>query len=191
MLATNWAWARSCPRPSSSCWVSASSATPPHCGAGCSGHDGDEVVVSQGPADRAAEQSREAPTRQAHSKADSNDSAQRGRHELPAKHPRPEIGPVRRTGLSGLLRSGRSRLAFGTLAVLLCLLLGIAIVTQVRQTESGDSLETARPADLLVLLDSLRQREATLNTEVSELQNTLNSLQASGNNDQAAIQAAQ
>ncbi|OBH82293.1 hypothetical protein A5679_05845 [Mycobacterium scrofulaceum] len=114
-----------------------------------------------------------------------------GRHELPSKRPRPEIGPVRRTGLSGMVRGGRSRLAFGTLAVLLCLLLGIAIVTQVRQNESGDSLETARPADLLVLLDSLRQREATLNAEVNELQNTLNSLQASGNNDQAAIQAAQ
>ena len=135
--------------------------------------------MSQDPADGAAE-SREAASR-----------AQHGRHELPAKRPRPEIGPVRRTGLSGLVRGGRSRMAFGTLAALLCLLLGIAIVTQVRQNESGDSLETARPADLLVLLDSLRQREATLNAEVSELQNTLNSLQASGNNDQAAIQAAQ
>ncbi len=135
--------------------------------------------MSQDPADGAAE-SREAASRAPH-----------GRHELPAKRPRPEIGPVRHTGLSGLVRGGRSRLAFGTLAALLCLLLGIAIVTQVRQNESGDSLETARPADLLVLLDSLRQREATLNAEVSELQNTLNSLQASGNNDQAAIQAAQ
>ncbi|OBH48200.1 DUF881 domain-containing protein [Mycobacterium mantenii] len=100
------------------------------------------------------------------------------------------MGPVRRTGLSGMVRGGRSRMAFGTLAAMLCLLLGLAIVTQVRQTESGDSLETARPADLLVLLDSLRQREGTLNTEVNELQNTLNSLQASGNNDQAAIQSA-
>jgi uncharacterized protein YlxW (UPF0749 family) len=98
---------------------------------------------------------------------------------------------VRRAGLSALLRGARSRLVFGTLAALLCLVLGIAIVTQVRQTKSGDSLDTARPADLLVLLDSLRQREATLNTEVSELQNTLNSLQASGNTDQAAIQSAQ
>ncbi|MCV7313166.1 DUF881 domain-containing protein [Mycobacterium paraffinicum] len=126
--------------------------------------------------------------------AESGDAAsptQHGRHELPAKRPRPEIGPVRRTGLSALVRGGRSRLAFGMLAALLCLLLGVAIVTQVRQNESGDSLETARPADLLVLLDSLRQREATLNAEVNELQNTLNSLQASGNNDQAAIQAAQ
>ncbi|MCK8643946.1 DUF881 domain-containing protein [Mycobacterium colombiense] len=110
---------------------------------------------------------------------------------MDAKSPRPEIGPLHRNGLSAMVRGGRSRMAFGTLAAMLCLLLGLAIVTQVRQTESGDSLETARPADLLVLLDSLRQREGTLNTEVNELQNTLNSLQASGNNDQAAIQSAQ
>ncbi len=116
---------------------------------------------------------------------------QHGRHELPENRPRPEIGRVRRTGLAGLLRGGRSRMAFGTLAILLCLVLGVAIVTQARQTKSGDSLDTARPADLLVLLDSLRQREATLNTEVTELQSTLNSLQASGNTDQAAIQSAQ
>lgn len=42
-----------------------------------------------------------------------------------------------------------------------------------------------------MLLDSLRQREGTLRGEVNELENTLNSLQASGNNDQAAIQSAQ
>jgi uncharacterized protein YlxW (UPF0749 family) len=120
-----------------------------------------------------------------------HEEAQHGRHELPAKHPRPEIGVVHRTGVSGLLEGGRSRAGFGALAVVLCLLLGIAIVTQVRQTKSGDALDTARPADLLVLLDSLRQREATLNTEVGELQNTLNSLQASGNTDQAAVKSAQ
>jgi uncharacterized protein YlxW (UPF0749 family) len=98
---------------------------------------------------------------------------------------------VHRTGLSGLLRGGRSRLVFGALAMLLCLVLGVAIVTQLRQTKSGDSLDTARPADLLVLLDSLRQREATLETEVTELQDTLNKLKASGNTDQAAIENAQ
>ena len=68
---------------------------------------------------------------------------------------------------------------------------GIAIVTQVRQTESGDALETARPADLLVLLDSLQQREAALNTEVAELQRNLAAMQAAGTSDQAAIQNAQ
>jgi uncharacterized protein YlxW (UPF0749 family) len=145
--------------------------------------------VSQEPPDRAGPQDGESG--EAPAEPTASEGAHRGRHELPAHRPRPEIGPVHRTGLSALLRAGRSRLAFGALAVVLCLVLGIAIVTQVRQTKSGDSLDTARPADLLVLLDSLRQREATLNTEVGELQNTLNSLQASGNNDQAAIQSAQ
>jgi uncharacterized protein YlxW (UPF0749 family) len=149
--------------------------------------------VSQDPADRAADEGGDAPVPHRHPQAEpkADEGPQRGRHELPAKHPRPEIGSVRRTGFSALLQAGRSRLVFGVLASLLCVILGIAIVTQVRQTKSGDSLDTARPADLLVLLDSLRQREATLNTEVAELQNTLNSLQASGNTDQAAIKSAQ
>lgn len=103
-----------------------------------------------------------------------------GHHELPAERPRrPTDG------------RSRSQMVFGALAVVLCVVLGVAIVTQVRQNESGDSLETARPADLLVLLDSLQQREAALNTEVNELQSTLAQLQASGSSDQAAIENAQ
>ncbi|ANE80460.1 hypothetical protein A7U43_15125 [Mycobacterium adipatum] len=104
--------------------------------------------------------------------------SEHGRHELP------EDG-------APTARRTRSQWVFGALGVLLCVLLGIAIVTQVRQTGSGDSLETARPADLLVLLDSLQQREAALNTEVADLQQTLNALQASGSSDQAAIENAQ
>ncbi|MFZ0718617.1 DUF881 domain-containing protein [Mycobacterium sp.] len=111
---------------------------------------------------------------------------QHGRHELGPHQPQPAIGELQPRGF---LRRGRT--VFGTLALILCLLLGVAIATQVRQTNTGDSLDTARPADLLVLLDSLRQREATLNTEVAELQRSLNALQASGSNDQAAIQNAQ
>lgn len=106
------------------------------------------------------------------------EQSEHGRHELPED----AAVPAART---------RSQWIFGALGVLLCMLLGIAIVTQVRQTGSGDSLETARPADLLVLLDSLQQREAALNTEVADLQQTLNSLQASGSSDQAAIENAQ
>ncbi|MDT5145524.1 MAG: hypothetical protein QOC58_169 [Mycobacterium sp.] len=149
--------------------------------------------MSQDPPDRADDEGRGAPTSHEDSQSDANGTAgpPRGRHELPAKRPRPDDGTARRTRLSAVLQGGRSRLMFGALAIVLCLVLGVAIVTQVRQTKSGDSLDTARPADLLVLLDSLRQREATLNTEVTELQNTLNSLQASGNSDQAAIQSAQ
>ena len=107
--------------------------------------------------------------------------AEHGQHELPAGEP--AAAPRR--------RRTRSQVAFGMLGVVLCLVLGIAIVTQVRQTESGDSLETARPADLLVLLGSLQQREAALNTEVAELQRNLAAMQAAGTSDQAAIQNAQ
>jgi uncharacterized protein YlxW (UPF0749 family) len=114
-----------------------------------------------------------------------------GRHELPLDVPTPEIGELHGGGIAGVMRRGRSQIVFGALAVLLCVVLGVAIVTQVRQTESGDSLETARPADLLVLLDSLQQREAALNTEVTDLQRTLAQLQASGSSDQAAIENAQ
>src|SRR4051795_4169574 len=114
-----------------------------------------------------------------------------GRHELPPDEPAPEIGDLHAGGVKGVVRRGRSQLVFGALAVLLCVLLGVAIVTQARQTESGDALETARPADLLVLLDSLQQREAALNTEVADLQRTLAALQASGSSDQAAIENAQ
>ncbi|BBX15052.1 MAG: DUF881 domain-containing protein [Mycolicibacter algericus] len=114
------------------------------------------------------------------------DPVPHGRHELPDT----ADGAPSRRGF-GDIRGRRSSPLFGVLAMLLCLLLGVAIVTQVRQNDSTDALETARPADLLVLLDSLRQREAALNTEIAELQQTLNALQESGSSDQAAIETAQ
>ena len=101
-----------------------------------------------------------------------------GRHEMPPAVPAAASG-------------GRSQRIFGVLAAVLCVLLGIAIATQVRQTRSGDALTNARPADLLVLLDSLQQREAALNTEVSELQRNLAAVQSAGSSDQAAIANAQ
>ncbi|MGC2652391.1 MAG: DUF881 domain-containing protein [Mycobacterium sp.] len=119
------------------------------------------------------------------------DTTAHGRHELPPHQPRPAIGRLRQAGRWLRLPRSRSRPIFGALAVVLCLMLGVAIVTQVRETGSGDALQTARPADLLVLLDSLRQREAALNAEVADLQRTLASLQASGSSNQAAIENAQ
>ena len=112
-------------------------------------------------------------------------AAHHGRHEMPVADHEFPLGRLRRPNISGP-RGG----VFGVLAVLLCLVLGIAIATQVRQTDSGDALDTARPADLLVLLDSLQQREAALNSEVTDLQRTLADLQASGSSDQAAIENA-
>lgn len=107
-----------------------------------------------------------------------------GRHEMPDDKKRSRWASL------AIAQRGRSQLIFGALGLLLCVLLGVAIVTQVRQNESGDSLETARPADLLILLDSLQQREASLSTEVADLQRTLQQLQASGSSDQAAIENA-
>lgn len=114
-------------------------------------------------------------------KAGSPEDHREGRHELAAG--------TSATPLATRPR-GKSQVVFGALGAVLCLLLGIAIVTQVRQTESGDALDTARPADLLVLLDSLQQREAALNTEVAELQRNLSAMQAAGSSDQAAIENA-
>lgn len=116
-----------------------------------------------------------------------SDHADHGKHELPPDQPVRPIGDLQPGGVTGVVRRGRSQLVFGALGVLLCVVLGAAIVTQVHQTESGDSLETARPADLLVLLDSLQQREAALNTEVADLQRTLATLQSSGSSDEVAI----
>lgn len=113
-----------------------------------------------------------------------------GRHELRPDQPAPQIGGLHSTGVPGVVSGGRNQVVFGVLAVLLCLLLGVAIATQVRQTDSGDALDTARPADLLLLLDSLQQREAALNTEIADLQQTLTQLQATGSSDQAAIEDA-
>ena len=101
---------------------------------------------------------------------------QHGRHELPPDEPAPEIGELHGGGLKGVMRRGRSQLMFGALAVLLCVVLGMAIVTQARQTESGDSLETARPADLLVLLDSLQQRKQ-VEKALSEVRPALEALE--------------
>jgi uncharacterized protein YlxW (UPF0749 family) len=142
---------------------------PPPCGAGCSGHDVSEHEHRSGGQER------------------SDPGNRHGKHELPPHHASRPIGDLQPAGVAGVLRRGRSQLLFGTLAVLLCLLLGIAIATQAHQTDSGDSLENARPADLLVLLDSLQQREAALNTEVADLQRTLTALETSGSDDAAAI----
>ena len=80
---------------------------------------------------------------------------------------------------------------FGVLGILLCMLLGIAIATQARQTKSVDALDRARPADLMVLLDSLQRQEAALNTEVAELQHTLADMAAAGTGDQTAVRNAE
>lgn len=132
----------------------------PHCGAGFLGRDQmTGVPDSSDKADKATESAAAAD--------------HHGRHELPRNHVR-----GKRT---------RGQLAFAAMGIVLCALLGLAISTQVHQTETGDGLDTARPADLLVLLDSLQQRDAALNKEIADLQQTLTTMRASGTGNQAVI----
>ncbi|MFH5209819.1 DUF881 domain-containing protein [Antrihabitans spumae] len=85
-------------------------------------------------------------------------------------------------------RPRRTQLVFSILAVLLVAALGVAIATKVRGTGSGDSLDSARPADLLVVLDTLNRREASLRQEIAELQRTVDAVQNSGSS--AALEEA-
>ncbi|SDM70602.1 DUF881 domain-containing protein [Allokutzneria albata] len=82
------------------------------------------------------------------------------------------------------------RLLSGTLIAVLCLALGLALVTQVRRTRAGDGLADQRPQDLVVLLDGLRQREAALHKEIAESEATLRRLRASGQGAGAALEEA-
>lgn len=74
---------------------------------------------------------------------------------------------------------------------LLCALLGVALVVQVRRTTSGDALATARPDDLVALLDSLQHREDSLQAEVADLQRTLDTLRRHGASSAEALAEAQ
>jgi uncharacterized protein YlxW (UPF0749 family) len=85
--------------------------------------------------------------------------------------------------------SHRSHVVFAVLAALLLGGLGIAIVTQVKNTGSGDTLDSASPADLLVVLDTLNQREAALRQEIATLEQTLDTLRRSGSSGAALDEA--
>lgn len=76
---------------------------------------------------------------------------------------------------------------FGGLAIVLMALLGFGIVVQVRGGDSGDSLDAARPADLLVLLDNVGRREAALRAEIAELEDTQSALERTDGGSGAAL----
>lgn len=98
-----------------------------------------------------------------------DDPAERDRPEPPESgvHP-PDTGPR------------RERRVYALLAALLVVLLGTAIATQVKNTGTGDTLDSARPADLLVLLDNLNRREAALRQEITGLERTLEGFEQNG-----------
>lgn len=85
----------------------------------------------------------------------------------------------------------RGRWRAGAAVAVLCALLGVAIVTQVRETVSEDNLDAARPAELLAVLDGLHRREAVLRTRIADLEASLAAMEADGDRSQAAVEDAQ
>ncbi|AZI57629.1 DUF881 domain-containing protein [Nakamurella antarctica] len=87
--------------------------------------------------------------------------------------------------------SRRSRAASHLLIAALCAILGFGIIVQVQRISDGDSLATARPQDLVVILDGLQRRSADLTSEIAELQATLTTLKSGGATSAAALAEAQ
>jgi len=72
---------------------------------------------------------------------------------------------------------------------LLCALLGFALVTQVRHTQSS-GLSALRQSDLVQLLEETTDRSRELRARVTELERTRDELASGTNQQQAALEAA-
>jgi uncharacterized protein YlxW (UPF0749 family) len=72
----------------------------------------------------------------------------------------------------------------------LTLLLGFALVTQLRQTRA-EGLSALRQSDLVRILDDVNQREARLQDDAQQLQATQDKLQNGSSSSRAALEAAQ
>ena len=108
-----------------------------------------------------------------------------GAPEEPARTSGPAKNPWRRVYLMARPRATRAN-AF---ALLLACLLGFAIATQVRQTQS-QGLEDLRQDELVRILDDVTQNGTRLDDEVTELESTRDGLTSSEDNSPEAIAAA-
>jgi uncharacterized protein YlxW (UPF0749 family) len=107
------------------------------------------------------------------------------------EHVAPEPNPTARSAWGRLWRAGRPRASRAqALAGVLTLLLGFAVVTQVRQTQQT-GLSTLRQDDLVNVLDDVNQRETRLQDDARQLQETQQRLRSGSDSSQAALEAAQ
>lgn len=72
----------------------------------------------------------------------------------------------------------------------LCLLLGFALVIQVRTASSTEGLESARQEDLVSILDDLESGEDRMRDEITDLEDTRDLLASGGDQTQAALDEA-
>jgi len=105
-----------------------------------------------------------------------------GRHKLRRQH-------FRSDRIRGLVGTRPRSILFGSLTIVLMVLLGFGLVVQVRENDSSDSLDAARPADLLVVLDNVGRREAALREEIADLEATLAALDRSDSGGAALADA--
>jgi uncharacterized protein YlxW (UPF0749 family) len=90
-----------------------------------------------------------------------------------------------------LFRAARPRASRAqALAGVLTLLLGFAVVTQLRQTQA-EGLSALSQTDLVGILDDVNQREARLEDDSRQLQATQERLRSGSDTSQAALDAAQ
>lgn len=86
--------------------------------------------------------------------------------------------------------SGRRMSALNIVMIAaLCALLGFGMVLQFRRTATGDALATARPDDLVQILDSDRRREEALSGEIKSLQERLAKIRADAGSAEALAEA--
>lgn len=88
----------------------------------------------------------------------------------------------RRLRRTALMKPGRDQWVIAVL----CALLGFGIVLQVQTTTADETLVSARPEDLVRLLDSLDQRSQRLDAEIAGLEQTRERLSSARDKDAAA-----
>ncbi len=106
----------------------------------------------------------------------------------PELQPEPKSEPQPEPGLQPHRRAFRVS-AVAVIAVLTALL-GFAIVVQVHQNSRSDNLANLRDDDLVGILDNQNARAARLRQQIAQLQQSLRSLQDSGDRSAAARQQA-
>jgi uncharacterized protein YlxW (UPF0749 family) len=100
-----------------------------------------------------------------------------------------EEGDEERAAATRRVRRRRDRLAAALIAVL-CLLLGFAFAVQVRSTDTGTGLTSAREEDLVRILDELNAREERLRDQIADQRNALQQLTSSDSQSATALEEA-
>lgn len=111
-----------------------------------------------------------------------------GNSEEPRAVPKQQGGSPARARLLAALRPKATRTQ--ALIAVLFVLLGFAMAVQVRAHQSARSFETARPDELVGVLDSLSQRSERLRAELQELRQTKRQVESGYRKRQALVQSA-